>query len=120
VDQPGEQCILAAEYRGDQVELRGADQAPVDAADDDQCEGHEVECFHGLRSGCGRSCRMIAVAGTPQPPGISTLSITWITPLVAVTSAITTLAPSTITPLSLALMSTDSPLTVAASSRPAT
>src|SRR5690606_2337565 len=98
VDHAGQRGVLPAEDGGDQVELRKANQAPVDAADDHEHEGDDVDGFHGM----------------------STLSMTWMTPLLAAMSALTTRAPSTITPLPALRMSTASPLTVVAVAMPET
>src|SRR5690606_12505455 len=68
VDHAGQHGVLAAEDRRDQVELGETDQAPVDAADDHEHEGDEVDGFHGM----------------------STLSMTWMTPLLASMSALVT------------------------------
>ncbi len=43
-----------------------------------------------------------------------TVSITWITPLLAMMSVVTTLAPSTITPESVTVISISDPCTVVA------
>ena len=73
--------------------------------------------------GCGRCSRrheqVYAVSRGPIPGagyfGIRTVSITWMTPLSAATSAVTTLAPLTVTPPIVASTMTISPSTVLAS-----
>src|SRR5690606_4513268 len=81
----------------DQIKLGDAHQAPVDAADDHQGESEGVERFHG----------------------ISTLSMTWMTPLLAAMSLLVMRAPSTVSAPPLAWNSMASPLAVSAVSRPA-
>src|SRR5690606_25039918 len=112
VDHPGQRGILAAEDGRDQVELGQADQAPVDATDDHEGEGDEVEGFHAGLRGVGRA--------DAQPSGMRTVSITWMTPLLAATSVAVTRAPSTVTPSPEAAMARFPPCTVVAESIAAT
>lgn len=58
------------------------------------------------------SCRVHEYPAARHMGGISTLSMTWITPLSAATSAVTTLASFTIAPLSRSMV-TSAPSTVA-------
>ena len=59
-----------------------------------------------------RLCRLVEAFGGDQPFGKSTVSMTWITPLVQAMSAVTTFAPLTLTP-SVPSTSSVSPLTEA-------